>query len=174
MLIHSWMILRRRHTVGSDTVLRSKLTWFFCGGRNLLDFSVGIEIGLVFVRGVEIDLVFVCGPKIVFSKGVDWLVFCVGGRKRLVFCVRSVVVRGHPRYISGFPMGIWILGWNGCCSLLLGILPTVVLLGGSWELFRPNAMVPLCGSFFFQRLNPPPKDQDYDFMCNISAYGEKN
>ena len=34
--------------------------------------------------------------------------------------VLSVVIRGHPRYIPGFPIGIWILGYNGCCSLLLG------------------------------------------------------
>ena len=32
---------------------------------------------------------------------------------------RIVVVRGHLGYIPGFPLVIWILSYNGCCSLLL-------------------------------------------------------
>ena len=39
-------------------MLGSKLTWFYVGNRNCLDFSGIIEIDSVFVRGVEIDLVF--------------------------------------------------------------------------------------------------------------------
>ena len=51
--------------------LRSNLP--VCGGgdRNQLDFSIGIEIGLVFVRGVKIDLVLVRGPYTDFSNGID-------------------------------------------------------------------------------------------------------
>ena len=30
--------------------------------------------------------------------------------------------------IPGFLIGVWTLGYNGCCSLLLGTSPTVVLL----------------------------------------------
>ena len=48
------------------------------------------------------------------------------------FCVRSVVFREHPVYIPVFPTRILVLEDNGCCSLLLGTSPTVVLLlGGS-------------------------------------------
>ena len=41
------------------------------------------------------------------------------------------VVRGHPGYIPGFPRKIWILGYDGCCSLLLGTSPTVVYFSSS-------------------------------------------
>ena len=85
------------------------------------------------MRGVDIDLFSVCGPKMTCFKYRDRLTwFCVGGRKWIGFRLRSVVVGGHPGYIPGFPMGIWILEYNGCCSLLLETSPTVVLLlGGS-------------------------------------------
>ena len=42
----------------------SKMTWFLSAGRNLLGFSVGIEIDLVFVCVAEIDLMSVWGIEI--------------------------------------------------------------------------------------------------------------
>ena len=45
------------------SLLRSKLTWFLCGGSKLVLFSMENEIDLALVRRVEVDLVFVCGPK---------------------------------------------------------------------------------------------------------------
>ena len=36
--------------------------------------------------------------------------------------------QGQPGYIPGFTIGIWILGYNVCCSLLLGTSPTSAVL----------------------------------------------
>ena len=64
-------------------------------------FRVWIEITSVFVLGgIEIDLTSVLGSKLTWllcgyhnwfgcRVGVDWLVFCVGGRSRLGFCMWS-------------------------------------------------------------------------------------
>lgn len=56
-----------------------KLSWFCVGGRELLDFCVQFEIGLVFVRGVEIDLFFCARAEknLVFVKDRSLLDLCV-------------------------------------------------------------------------------------------------
>ena len=61
----------------------SKLTWFLNAGRELLVFSVSIQIDLLFVWVVQIDLTSVRGvelDRIPVQDEMD-LFFCVGSRK---------------------------------------------------------------------------------------------
>ena len=44
------------------SVKGSALTWFLCGGRKSLGFSVWIEIDLVFVRGSKLTC-FLCAGR---------------------------------------------------------------------------------------------------------------
>ena len=39
---------------------------------------------------------------------------------RMNYGITNVVVWGHPGDIPGFPVDIWILGYNGCCVLVAG------------------------------------------------------
>ena len=66
------------------------------------------------------------------SPAVPVFDFCRVPHVPLGLRVRSgggaVVVGGHPGCIPGFSMGIRMLGYNGCFSLLLGTSPTAVTL----------------------------------------------
>ena len=55
-----------------------------------------------------------------------------------------MIVRGHPGYIPRFPLGIWILGYNGCCSLLLGTSPTASNSSSRWSFLVMISVALIC------------------------------